>query len=241
MADGITHFKDLDVSLFARGDWRGTISAYDAEYHYKYDFRQASGGALGVLYHNKVGLLCAASMAEYHMVEEYNQQPQPGKDICLTPRIEVFKDGIWYTNLYDLPATVTSKDENGTIDLLANVKLKNVDREEVQDTAMAFNISYKCSADMMEIHANTNQPIINPTTFVLPIVSSSSETVNRLNAKEITIQKPEGMVHIKSNMPLKVKEISGKRTFNMVPGVEALPIEVFFEDNNHLHISITVI
>jgi len=54
-ADGVTHFKDLDVFLFARGDWRGTVSAYDAEYHYKEDYRQASGGALGVLYHDKVG------------------------------------------------------------------------------------------------------------------------------------------------------------------------------------------
>ena len=122
IADGVKHFKDLDVYLFARGDWRGTVSAYDAEYHYKYDYRQASGGALGVLYHNKVGLLCAASMAEYHMVEKNNQQEQPNKDICLTPRIETFKGDKWYTNLYDLPATVKSIDENGMIELLANVK-----------------------------------------------------------------------------------------------------------------------
>ena len=32
-ADGITYFKDLDVTLFARGEWRGTVSCYDGEYH----------------------------------------------------------------------------------------------------------------------------------------------------------------------------------------------------------------
>ncbi|APY11604.1 hypothetical protein BWZ22_10280 [Seonamhaeicola sp. S2-3] len=229
-ADGIKHFKDLDVYLFARGDWRGTVSAYDAEYHYKYDYRQASGGALGVLYHNKVGLLCAASMAKYHLVEKNNQQPQPGKDICLTPRIETFKNGVWYTNLYDLPATVSSKDESGIIKLLADVKLKNVDRDVVEGTASAFDIAYKCSANKTEIKVSTKQEIKEQTAFVLPIISPSKEEVINISENEITIQKPEGLVTIKATAPIKTKELAGKRTFNMVPGVEALPLEVFFEE-----------
>ena len=240
-ADGVKHFKDLDVFLFARGNWRGTVSAYDAEYHYKNDYRQASGGALGVLYHNKVGLLCAASMAEYHLVEKNNQQVQPGKDICLTPRIEVFKDDEWYTNLYDLPATVTSEDDNGTIKLVANTKLKNVNREEVTETASEFDITYNCSTNKTEIIVSTKEEIKAQTAFVLPIVSPASEIVTNINANEITIQKPEGLVTIKANATIKTKEIEGKRTFNMVPGVEALPLEIFFdESNNNLEISISV-
>ena len=240
-ADGVKHFKDLDVYLFARGDWRGTVSAYDAEYHYKKDYRQASGGALGVLYHNKVGLLCAASMAEYALVEKNNQQVQPNKDICLTPRLEVFKDDVWYTNLYDLPATVASKDQGGTIELLADVKLKNIDREEVTETASAFNIAYNCTTDKTEISVSTKQDIKALTAFVLPIVSPASEEVTHVSENEITIQKPEGLVSIKANAPIKTKEISEKRTFNMVPGVEALPLEVFFEgENKALQIAITV-
>ena len=240
-ADGIKHFKDLDVFLFARGDWRGTISAYDAEYHYKYDFRQASGGALGILYHNKVGLLCTASMAEYHLVEKNNQQVQPGKDICLTPRVEVFKDDVWYTNLYDLPATVATNDENGTIELVANTKLKNVDRKEIIGTASAFDIVYNCSVNQTEIKVNTKEDIIEKTAFVLPIVSPSSEVVTVISDNKITIKKPEGLVTIKANAPIKTKEISGKRTFNMVPGVEAIPFELFFDNQNkELLISISV-
>lgn len=240
-ADGLTHFKDLDVFLFARGDWRGTVSAYDAEYHYKEDFRQASGGALGVLYHNKVGLLCAASMAKYALVEKNNQQPQPNKDVCLTPRVEVFKDDIWHTNLYDLPATVRSKDENGSIQLLAEVKLKNVDRVEVTKTASAFDIAYKCSADKTEIRVSTEQDIKAQTAFVLPIVSTNTEVLTKISETEMTIQKPDGLVTIKANVPLKIKDIEGARTFNMVPGVEAIPFEIFFDkDVNELIISIAV-
>ncbi len=240
-ADGVKYFKDLDVSLFARGDWRGTISAYDAEYHYKYDFRQATGGSLGMLYHNKVGLLCAASMAVYHMVEKYNQQPAPGKDIALTPRIETFKNDDWYTNLFDLTANITSTDSKGEIALMTDVKLKNKDRAVVMETASDFEIAYKCSVEALQIQVKTDQLIAAPTAFVLPIASPTGEAVTRVNAKEITIKKPEGLVHIKSNVPLGIKEISGSRTFNMVPGVEAVPIEAFFtKDIKEVSMTITV-
>ncbi len=240
-ADGIKHFKDLDVTLFARGHWRGTVSAYDAEYHYKNDYRQASGGALGVLYHNKVGLLCAASMAEYHMVEEYNQQPQPNRDIALTPRIETFIDDTWYTNLYDLPATVTSEDNNGTIKLLAYVKLKDVERNVIKKTASEFDISYICSVDELKINVKTIQDILEPTAFILPVISPNNEVVTRVNANEIAIQKPEGLVTMKASAPIKIKDIEGSRTFNMVPGAEAIPFEVFFGNNSkEIFISITV-
>lgn len=229
-ADGVTYFKDLDVSLFARGDWRGTVSAYDAEYHYKYDFRQATGGALGVLYHNKVGLLCAASMAVYHLVEKNNQQPQPGEDIALTPRIETFKGEEWYTNLFDLTANIGSLDVNGAIELKSNVRLKNEARDVVSDTASEFEISYKCSGPEFQIQVKTNQPIVEKTAFVLPIVSPNSEKVTVLGENEITIAKLEGLVSLKANVPLRIKEMSGSRTFNMVPGVEAIPIEAYFEE-----------
>ena len=239
-ADGVKHFKDLDVYLFARGNWRGTVSAYDAEYHYKEDFRQASGGSLGILYHNKVGILCAASMAKYEMVEKNNQQVQPGEDICLTPRIETFKDDVWYTNLYDLPATVASKDADRVVDLVADVKLKNGKRKLVENTANDFDITYRCSANETTILVKTDQKITNPTAFVLPIVSPNNEEVTTISETEITIQKPEGLVTIKANAPIKMKEIKGKRTFNMVPGVEALPFEIYFEDQKEMQISIRV-
>ena len=238
-ADGIKHFKDLEVSLFARGDWRGTVSAYDAEYHYKNDYRQATGGALGVLYHTKVGLLCAASMAVYYMVEEYNQQPQPNKEFALTPRIETFKNDVWYTNLFDLTSDIQSTDSKGKIELTSNVKLKNEAREVVNETASDFEISYKCSVDAMQIHVKTNQNIVENTAFVLPIASPTGELVHTVSETEITIQKPEGLVSIKANVPLHIKDINGGRTFNMVPGIEAIPIEVFF-DNNGKEIEITI-
>ncbi len=232
IADGVKYFDELDLSLFARGDWRGTVSAYDAEYYHKNDYRQASGGSLALLYHNKVGLLCAASMAIYKLGEVYNQQPAPGEDIALTPRVETYRNDVWYTNLFDLTATFNSTDKDGEIALVAKAQLKNEAREIVENTASDFEITYNCSKDKMQIIVKTTQKIEDKTAFVLPIISPTGEMIIKRDDNEITIQKPEGLVRIKANVPLKIKETSKSRTFNMVPGVEAVPIAAIFTDSS---------
>lgn len=239
--DGVIDFKDLDVSLFARGDWRGTVSAYDAIYK-DGDYRQATGGALSVLYHNKVGLLCAASMAIYKLVEPYNQQPNPGDDFALTPRVETFKDEVWYSNIFDRTATIRSTDNESKIQLIGKTQLKNKSNNIVSETASDFELSYQCSKDLLQIKAKTDQFIKEATAFVLPIISPTGEKVNQPKPNEITIQKLEGLVSIQASVPLKIKETPKERVFNMVPGAEAVPIMAYFEKNNQeVEIRITVL
>lgn len=241
IADGVKHYNELDVSLFARGDWRGTISAYDAEYYHKNDFRQATGGSLALLYHNKVGLLCTASMAIYKLGEVYNQQEASGEDIALTPRVETYKNGVWFTNLFDLAATFSSSDKAGEISFFAKALLKNENREAVENTASNFEITYNCSAEEMQIQAKTTEEITEETAFVLPIVSPTGEKVEQPGPNEITIQKPEGLVKVSANVSLKIKDMPRSRTFNMVPGVEAAPIVAAFEKGNEVKIRIEVV
>jgi hypothetical protein len=48
-------------------------------------------------------------------------------------------------------------------------------------------------------------------------------------------------VSIKANVPLLIKEIPRERTFNMVPGAEAIPVMAFFEETaKEVEISIEV-
>ena len=230
ISESIKYYKELDVSLFSRGDWRGTVSAYDAEYNKQNDCRQATGGALALLYHNKVGLICTASMAVYKLQEADNQQLAPGKDIALTPRIETYVNNSWYTNLFDLEATYTATDKNQQIEFNAKVQLKNEAREVVSNTASDFNLSYICTEQNLEIIVSTLQDIKQQTAFVLPIVSPKGELVEQIDANEIRIKKTNGIVKITANVVLAIEEMPKSRTFNMVPGAEAIPILANFKD-----------
>jgi hypothetical protein len=239
-ADGLRYFEELDTVLFARGDWRGTVSAYDAEYYPKMDLRQATGNSLGMLYHNKVGMLCAASLAVYRLMEPLNQQDAPGKDIALTPRLESYHEGDWFTNLYDLPASFDTEDQDGQIRISGEVRLKNQARETLQGSAADFRIGYFCSENGMQIKAESKQNLRYKTSFTVPIISKNNEPVEQPEANVIIITKPEGKVKITANVPLSIIETEKSRTFNMVPGVEALPIKADF-DSNSVELTINVI
>jgi len=227
IANGVKHFDELDVSLGARGPWRATVSAYDSQYNTKYEqyIQQATGGSLAVLYHQKVGSVLTSSMAEYVLVEKNNMQPQPGEDFALTTRIETKKDDVWYTNLLDLKATIKSNDDGKRIGFDVEASLCDRDHEKMAGVA-DYKLNYQLDEQKVSIKVETADGAISETaaSLVLPIISRTGEPVKQVSNKRIEIKRPGGTVVVESTVPLKIKGNANERIFNMVPGMEALPI-----------------
>ncbi len=227
-ANGVKSFPEIAVWLAARGPWRGTVSAYDSIYRTKStdQIQQASGGSLAVLYHKKVGTLLAASMARYILVEERNQQPQPGQDFAFTTRIETRQDDSWYTNLYDLEAGVSFTDDGERITFDVKTRLQDEDRYAVPDDSAAYDLMYQFEKEKVTISASRSGKATSnrPTTLVVPIISPSGEVVRQVADRRIEIDKPGGTVVVECNVPLSIKSSEKGRIFNMVPGAEALPV-----------------
>ena len=228
VSHGVKEFPEIATWLFATSPWRGTVTSYDAVY--KEHAQQATGGSLAVLYHDKVGTLFAASMAKYMLVEPNNQQPNPEEDFAMTPRVEIFKDGSWYTNLYDLEAKVNVAENGQQIEFDVEASLKDEDRTLVAETASTFKINYICTEDSFgfRVKAIEGQVISSPSAFVLPLVSPTGEKVTQVSPTVIEVEKQEGKVVIESNVALMIKETGKDRVFNMVPGTEAIPILAYF-------------
>ncbi|WP_068259834.1 hypothetical protein [Rubripirellula obstinata] len=229
-AKGVKHFPEIAVWLAAKGPWRGTVSAYDSIYKTKNQdhIQQPTGGSLAVLYHDKVGLLLASSMARYIQVEPLNQQPNPGDDFPLTTRVETRQDDTWYTNIYDLTAEVNVKEEDQQITFDVAAKMQDEDRNLVPADAAACSLSYKFQDDKVTISAMgpSAESKPSPTTLVVPIVSPSGEEVRQVSPNRIEIDKPEGTVVVECNVSMEIKASEKGRIFNMVPGAEAVPIMV---------------
>jgi hypothetical protein len=222
VADGIKHFPEIDVWLLARGPWRATVSTYD--FIYKAHCFGATGGALGMVWHEAVGPLFVGSMAEYILVEKFNQQPNPDdEDFALTPRLETTIDGVWYTNLYDLGAKVKTTDgPDGKIKVDAEVQL--LDREQAPPAtgALRHKIGYTFDDRALTFSVGAGPEA----RLVLPLVSAATDEVKRIDKKTFHIVKPEGTVVIRATAPLLRQETQRERVFNMVPGVQALPLYV---------------
>lgn len=232
LADGIREFPEVAVHLAARGDFRATVSTYD--FIYKEKAQQGSGGSICMLYHMKLGPLLAASMAKYLLVERNNQQPNPdNEDFALTPRLESFQNGEWYTNLYDLEASVEATDHQGIIRFEVLTKLVNQDQKSPKGKELAFQLNYLLEKETLSITAKPKDKSKHqlPSRFVLPIISPTGEKVSQTHPNQIEIHKPNGIVRIEANASMKIKQTAKERVFNMVPGAEAVPIEIGFPDD----------
>lgn len=224
--DGVKHFPELDVWLGARGPWRSTVSSYDQVWKKKYSVA-ATGGSLAVLWHEKVGPLFTASMVEYIEVEPNNQQPQPGEDFCLTPRVERRFDGALYTNVQDLKAKVSVKDDNGKIIFSVNTVLTDREKETLVDDG-DFNLQYIIDANETVIKASRKSSELNGDMLVLPLISPTGEKVVKVGENKLEIHKNGGVVVLNLNVPIAIKKTDKERVFNQVPGMEVIPILATF-------------
>ena len=229
---GVKEFPEISTWLVSNKIWRATITSYDALYHKTLPVQQATGGALSILYHNKVGLLFAASMAKYLLVEPNNQQIYEGEEFALTPRIEVFENNEWFTNLYDLKASINQTNLGNDIFFEVETHLQNEKREKLPDGNSAFTLNYRFSEDQVEIIASASKENHSEAVLVLPLVSVNSEKVKQPTPTKIEIEKTEGLVIVESNVPLEIKPTEKGRVFNLVPGIEAIPIRVKFNREN---------
>jgi len=229
-AKGVKHFPELDVWTIGSGPWKATISSNDVIFKKQYS-QAATGGSLAVLYHDLVGPLFTASMAEYILAEVNNQQPQPDdEDIALTPRIEAVKDGKWYSNLFDLEAKVEYTDDEKTIQFDVVSQLTNRERAVLQKGTFRLQYSFDVNKTVIKVNQLNVASYDANAALMLPIVSRNDEKVTKVAPSRIEIQKAKGKVVVEANVPLSIMETKKNRVFNMVPGMEALPIQAFFSE-----------
>jgi hypothetical protein len=173
-------------------------------------------------------------MARYHLVEKNNMQHYP-EDHPLTPRIELWEDDSWFTQLYDLTAKVEHSDQNGTLEFEVAARLLNKARKEPSNGKADCSLSYHFAAEAVLIAVNAPNvgSSSNRPRLVLPLISPTGEKVTQTE-KRIEIHKPQGRVVIEANAPLRIQETTRPRIFNLVPGFEAVPIIAEIPDNSRL-------
>jgi hypothetical protein len=225
-ASGVREYPEINTCLAAHGPWRATVTGYDWVYH---DSMHATGGALALLHHAKVGTLFAASQAKYRLVEPNNMQPLPdGLDFPLTPRIEMQQGDGWFTNLYDLTAKIAYENRTVGIEFRVETRLVDESQHEPAGGAMKFRLTYRLDANYLTIRVEPDTAVKGKWSVVLPLVSQGSEAVRKMSDVCYQVVKPGGNVLVETNATLRIMEEAQalRRAFNLVPGFEAVPFVV---------------
>lgn len=208
LAVGSKYFPELNIYVHNKDGFRATISALDLVT--EKENCTPRGGALSLLYHEKAGLLCAASMTVYKRFELQNtQRHREDVDTPLTPRLEYRSGKEMYSSIQDLHAKVRKIsedcylceghicDENGTYPFAKEIE---------------YTITYRFLKDELCVeYVHTDEK--GHLTFHFPIIVGADDEVT-----EAGVQKKEGAVVLACDALLRVND---KRIFNHVPGFEA--------------------
>jgi len=62
------------------------------------------------------------------------------------------------------------------------------------------------------------------------VISANHEKVVQVSKQQIEIHKEGGTVIVTANAPITVMKTKKSRVFNMVPGMEAIPLQIDFEE-----------
>ncbi len=221
---GVRFFSDIQTWLVASGAWRATITGYDMEYK---DFKNGhpTGGAISLLWHEKVGAILVASMNAYQLFEKDNMQADTDPaSMPLTPRIEIKTDTGLYTSNSDLSAVVSVKEENNSVLVNVSGHLVNGNQENPSRGAVSYQLQYLFTTEKIVLNfacqANGEKVRI-----VMPVICRTDEKVD-IAGNIVRIHKAGAVVQVGCDQPLQELPSATGRIFNFVPGVEAVPLGI---------------
>ncbi|MCQ2402159.1 MAG: hypothetical protein MJ202_00315 [Lentisphaeria bacterium] len=209
-ARGVRTIRSLDTRLAAFGPWRASFSANDSFTRVPGTF--VGGGSLAMLWHRKLGVVCAATMSRYGCVERVNMQDlyHEQKVLCMTPRIE---DQNEFSSTADGRVTVEANVLPDALEYTAKGHLtKDIPALPV---SAPFCLRYGLKASGLTISASSE----NAFRYVLPVVAAMTDQVV-LQEKEAVIRRPEGTIRITASKPLALLRTSrGDRAFSPIAGL----------------------
>ncbi len=221
---GLKAFPEVGTHLAAVGPWRATFTDYDFDYVAPAGGGHASGGAISLLHHARLGPVLAASMTRYKIVETSNQQsPQDPSHQPLTARIElVGREDV--SSLNDLSAELVVKGSPQAVQATARGRLLTPDGQAPKDSAPRYDLAYDLTPEGLTLTAHVSGLAEGARArLVVPIVSRKAEAVARPGPAVVHITKPGGRVVIES-LGGDFPAAGDARIFNLVPGLEALAL-----------------
>ena len=236
---GVKYFKDLNTWLVSEGDWRATVTGYDAEYKVK--GTHPMGGALSVLWHQKTGPLFAATMNKYTLIEAPNMQEDTQKyQMSGTPRVELYDKGVMYSNLDDLDTQISYVQQKDGHQFLVNTHLVNSEQQAPGAGLEGVGIQYLFQGNEMIIRCDIPQSLQKVgARLMLPIIATPQQK-EELTGNNLKIKCNNAEINLQSQTPITIAPSNSGRIFNPVPGFSFIPVAVYPDAEGRVEVRIHI-
>jgi hypothetical protein len=200
-----------------------------------------TGGAISGLFHMSLGPILTASMTHYEMIEIANQQQYRREPhMPLTARIQYTAGSDSFSNLNDYKAKLTARHSGSQVAFDAQGRMLDNYHKPPRGGEVLYHVTYTLTETGVELTATASGEVASPAKleFILPIVSRGSEPIAQPDKQTVHITKPKGTVTVHTDAPAGFATIPKERTFNIVPGLEAIPLTVIMEPGKQIRLRI---
>lgn len=240
---GLKTFPVIGTHLAAVGPWRATVTEYDWEYQENLQAAgggHVSGGALSALYHMDLGPIFTASMTRYEMIEISNQQQErAAPHMPLTPRIECTA-GDTYTSLNDYRASLSATRSGPGVVFEAHGRLISNTHKPMEGDGLLYEVTWTIDESAVELRPRvTGQlPASASLQFIIPVIAGQNDRVEQASPQSVRIFRAKGPLIVSVDAVNRFEPIPGERTFNLVPGFEAVPLVVAIQSGKEARVRI---
>ncbi len=167
----VCRFPEIDTYKLSLGEWRATITSYD----FWVDRGHATGGAMTLLWHKRLGPVLLSSVLDYQMLEPLNMQLTLKKSCHrpLTPRLEINREGKRYSFCYDQKAEIREEHTEGKITVTTIARLVSLEQEELPEP-VGCRVVYVITPGSVRIEAKLSGKF-EGARFVLPVIADEAQ------------------------------------------------------------------
>ena len=164
----VRYYPEVETFRLSCGGWRMTVCAGDFPYM---KGGHASGGAVTLLWHRSYGPVIAAANTDFSLREPLNQQLTRRKKLqgSVCPRLEIEENGILYSQVYDLTASVTAQAFPDRAEVCVEGRLCDISHQP-SHTGEAYILTYVLSDRGLSVRGRITGGGKTGALFRLPIV-----------------------------------------------------------------------
>ena len=164
----VQYYPEIETCRLSCGDWRMTVCAGDYPYM---KGGHASGGTMTLLWHRAYGPVIAAANTDFSLREPLNQQLTRRKKLqgSVCPRLEREENGVVYSQVYDLNASVAAEAFPDRAVVRAEGRLCDLFHEP-SDGGEAYALTYALSEQGLSVEGRITAAAKTGVLFYLPVV-----------------------------------------------------------------------
>ena len=161
----------------------------------------------------------------------------------LTPRIEMSIGDQRYTSLNDFGAVVAASQSAGEVVFHAEGRLMTASRKPVPGGDIRYRMMYRIGETGVEIAGSASGPGAGSAhlRLIVPVIARGDEHADVVSASSVQIAKAKGVLLATTGAASGFDAAALKeKTFNLVPGFEAVPLIVALEAGKDVRVELRV-